>query len=188
MKFFSNLIKSLRSRKFRNNGLNSLFMRDYKVAEENFLKAIEIYPEDEISLLNLGYSLTSEKRFDEAIINLQKAVDCASPVNPAPAIALAMAYYETGKIENANVFLKEALKIDVKHPAVHYYLGLILLKEERFDEATEEFEEVIAEKPTFVQARLLAIGETWLMDKKSQNKKFNKEELKKEIDEKIDDN
>jgi len=184
MKFITNFLKNRKSASSRNKGLNSLIIRDYNEAIINFEKALEIFPDDDISLLNLGYSYTGLKKFDEAKNALVKAVKLASPVNPAPEIALAMVYYETENFDLARNSINNALKIDIKHPAAHYYLGLILLKENRVDEATEEFEEVISEKPTFVQARMLAIGEAYLLEKKI----FGTLSMNNETDINIDNN
>jgi tetratricopeptide (TPR) repeat protein len=169
MGFFTGFFSHFKARKPRNRGLDALYQRNYLDAENAFLEVLEIDQEDSITWLNLGYALTGQKRFEEALGPLEKAVEFASPVNPAPRIALGMAYYELGRNDEARAELQTALKTDVKHPAAHYYLGLILLRENRLDEATEEFEEVISEKPTFVQARLLTIGETYLMKGKLPN-------------------
>lgn len=160
--FLAGLFSGWRSAAPRNEGIDALAERDYPRAETHLRKALELSPDDETALYNLGVALHGQRRYPEAAETLERAVAGAAPVNPAPLIALGMVRYETGDFERARVALRDALRIDVKHPAAHYYLGLILLKEGRVDEATEEFEEVIAERPTFVQARMLALGEGFL--------------------------
>jgi tetratricopeptide (TPR) repeat protein len=166
MGIITNFFKNRKAAPFKNRGMEALLMRNYEEAVSNFEVALIHFPDDDISLLNLGYAYTGLKKYDKAKEVLERAVGLASPVNPAPQIALAMVHYETANFELAKKHIDEALKIDIKHPAAHYYLGLILLKEGRMDEATEEFEEVISEKPTFVQARILAIGESYLLKDK----------------------
>lgn len=120
---------------------------------------------DETILLSLGHALFELRRFAEAVDYLKIAAENASTINPVPSIMLGYAYLKSGDAEEAEKSIKKALKIDVKHPAARYYMGLIHLKRGNVDAATDEFEEVIAEKPTFIQARLLAIGEMFIMSR-----------------------
>lgn len=160
--FLGRLFGGSPARKLCDEGCDLLAERKYAEAEAKLRQAVEAAPEDETSLYNLGLSLHFQRKRQEAAEVLERAVKHAAPVNPAPLIALGMVRYELERFDAARESLQAALRLDCKHPAAHYYLGLILLKEGRVDEATEAFEEVIAERPTFVQARMLALGEGYL--------------------------
>lgn len=160
--FLSRLFGGGPARRLCDEGCDLLAERRYAEAEAKLRAAVDAAPEDETALYNLGLALHFQRRREEAAGILERAVKHAAPVNPAPLIALGMVQYELERFAAARESLLSALRLDCKHPAAHYYLGLILLKEGRVDEATEAFEEVIAERPTFVQARLLALGEGYL--------------------------
>jgi tetratricopeptide (TPR) repeat protein len=159
---FSRFFNSFKARKQFKSGMEYLAARDFSSARGEFEEARKLDPHDDMTLLNLGQVYTELGEYEKAIEALSKAKELASPVNPIPEIYLGYAYYRHGKLDEANEALESALKIDIKHPAAHYYLGLVSLKRGRVEEATEHFEEVVSEKPTFIQARLLAIGEMML--------------------------
>lgn len=147
----------------KDKGISLLEEKKYDEAVSELTAALEKSPEDEIVLLNLGQAYLELRKYDEAVEKLRKAVQKASSVNPVPAIMLGYAYYKADKLDEAEKSIESALKIDSKHPAAYYYRGLISLKRGHVDEATDAFEEVISERPTFVQARLLAIGEMFII-------------------------
>ncbi len=145
-------------------GFDCLDNRQYDRAVEYFRAALEKKPSDNNILMNISHALFELKRFEEAVGYLKTAADKASSVNPVPAIMLGYALYKSERLEEAEAALSAALKIDSKHPAAHYYAGLLNLKKGNIDAATDSFEEVISEKPAFVQARLLAIGEMFIIE------------------------
>ena len=147
----------------KDKGISFLEEKKYDDAITELTEALKKSPDDEIVLLNIGQAFLEIKKYDDAITNLQKAAQKASSVNPVPAIMLGYAYYKADRLDEAEKSIEAALKIDSKHPAAYYYRGLISLKHGRVDEATDAFEEVISERPTFVQARLLAIGEMFII-------------------------
>lgn len=152
----------------KTKGLQLLEDRLFEEAVEELKHAHEkSNGREESILLGLGHAFFELKRFSESIEYLKIAADNASTINPVPSIMLGYAYLKTDNVEEAENSIRKALKIDVKHPAARYYMGLILLKKGNIDAATDEFEEVIAEKPTFVQARLLAIGEMFIMSREN---------------------
>jgi len=157
----------------KKKGLALLEARQYEEAAEQFRAALERSPGDGGLLLNISHALFEQKKFDEAVPYLKTASEKASSINPVPAIMLGYALYKSEKLEEAGQALSAALKIDSKHPAAHYYMGLLNLKLGNIDAATDSFEEVISEKPTFIQARLLAIGEMFIINSEQKTKKAN---------------
>ncbi|HOT75570.1 MAG TPA: tetratricopeptide repeat protein [Candidatus Wallbacteria bacterium] len=156
----------------KKKGLEFLDNKQYEEAAARFKTALEKSPFDQSLLLNISQALFELKRFEEAVGYLKTAAEKASSINPVPAIMLGYALYKLDRLEEAGAALDAALKIDSKHPAAHYYMGLLNLKLGNVDVATDSFEEVISEKPTFIQARLLAIGEMYIID--SERKKAAK--------------
>jgi len=156
----------------KKKGLELLDNKQYEEAAAHFKTALEKAPFDQSLLLNISQALFELKKFEEAVGYLKTAAEKASSINPVPAIMLGYALYKLDRLEEAGAALNAALKIDSKHPAAHYYMGLLNLKLGNVDMATDSFEEVISEKPTFIQARLLAIGEMYIID--SERKKAAK--------------
>ncbi len=154
----------------KKKGLNYLEARQYEEAAEQFKSALEKSPGDNDLLLNISQALFELKKFEDALPYLKTAAAKASSINPVPAIMLGYALYKLDMLDEAGEALNAALKIDSKHPAAHYYMGLLNLKLGNIDIATDSFEEVISEKPTFIQARLLAIGEMFIIN--SERKKI----------------
>ncbi len=157
----------------KKKGLSYLESRQYEEAAEQFKAALEKSPGDNGLLLNISQALFEQKKFEDALPYLKTAAAKASSINPVPAIMLGYALYKLDKLEDAGEALNAALKIDSKHPAAHYYMGLLNLKLGNIDTATDSFEEVISEKPTFIQARLLAIGEMFIINSERKNEKTN---------------
>lgn len=157
----------------KKKGQSFLDSGNYSDAVSHFKAALEKSPDDSGMLLNISQALFELKNYEEAVPYLKTAAAKASSINPVPAIMLGFALYKLDRLDEAGEALKTALKIDSKHPAAHYYTGLLNLKRGNVDSATDSFEEVISEKPTFIQARLLAIGEMYIIDserKKNQSK------------------
>lgn len=144
-------------------GLKYFDEGNYNKAVEHLKEALKIDPSNDKILLSLSQALLELKQYDEALIYLNELVKNVSSINPVPLIMLGYALYNLNRLDEAEEALKKALKIDSKHPAIHYYLGLLNIKKGNIDIATDCFEEVISEKPTFLKARLLAIGELLLL-------------------------
>lgn len=144
-------------------GMSLLDEKRHAEAVEAFIAALEKSPDDIDILLNISHALFELKRHADAIEYLKRAASRASSINPVPEIMLGYAYYKTDALDESKAALERALRIDSKHPAARYYMGLLNLKLGNIDAATDEFEEVISEKPTFMQARLLAIGESFII-------------------------
>ncbi len=154
----------------KSKGMRFLEEKRFEEAVSELKEAVVSSPKDETSLLSLSQALFELKRFEESIEYLKTAAENASSINPVPAIMLGYAYYKTEKVEDARSALERAMKVDSKHPAARYYMGLVHLKSGNIDAATDEFEEVISEKPTFIQARLLAIGEMFIIQNEKNKK------------------
>jgi|GEM_PF-3810033 len=160
--FFKSLFTSNEEKK---KGMALADEKRYGEAAEALREALVKSPNDETVLLALSQALFELKDFASAISYLKTAVQNASSINAVPAIMLGYAYYKIDELGLAREAISNALKIDSKHPAAHYYMGLVELKSGNIDYATDNFEEVISEKPTFIQARLLAIGELFVIER-----------------------
>lgn len=96
--------------------------------------------------------LISDKKFEEAIELLVVVTDKTNK-HSAPYINLAIAYSETGKVQEAEKILLRAIKINPKHPVTNNELGLLYRKTGRFAQAKTAYEKVINAYPQFLPAR-----------------------------------
>ena len=84
--------------------------KDVKNALDYYRKALEIDKNNSNALNGLGYVLAdSEKDLAKAIVYCKRALE-KEPTNPAYLDSLAWAYFKSGAIREANVFIKKARK------------------------------------------------------------------------------
>jgi Tfp pilus assembly protein PilF len=125
---------------------------NYQQSVNNFLKTLELTKNAQLksqvqknislSYLKLGDQLVKSFEYDKAIDNLKKAIEYDQK-NDAAYLALARAYVETGKYDDALVAADNALKFRSKIPkgGVYYYKGLALKNLGKLNEAKAAFEE-----------------------------------------------
>ena len=94
-----------------------------------------------------------EKKEYEAAIELLIEVTNKTDKHSAPYINLAIAYSETGKIQDAENTLLKAIKINPAHPVTNNELALVYRKTGRFSEAKKTYENIIKNFPQFLPAR-----------------------------------
>jgi len=68
----------------------------------------------------------------------------ATPTDVAAQMNLGIALFNLKKVDEAEVHLREALKLNAKLPTAHYYLGLVLVNLKQYAEAEKELELTIA--------------------------------------------
>ena len=101
---------------------------------------------------NQAVKFINKKQYDAAI-ELLVEVTGKTDKHSAPYINLAMAYSETGKIQDAEDTLLKAIKINPAHPVTNNELGLVYRKTGRFAEAQNTYESVIKNYPQFLPVR-----------------------------------
>ena len=101
---------------------------NYKNADKDLLKSLEIYPDDAYVLNYLAYSWLERKyKIDEALEMLEKAY--ASRNNDPYIIdSIGWAYYMVKDYEKAEKFLKRAVELMPEDPVVNDHYGDILWK------------------------------------------------------------
>lgn len=110
--------------------LGSLYERanDFKLAEQSFLSVLEKSPEHAPTLNYLGYM------YAERNVNLDKAHDMLTravgqePENGAYVDSLGWVYFRLGKLDLAEKYLTDAVRLMPRDPTVHEHLGDVLTK------------------------------------------------------------
>jgi len=139
-------------------GLDAASKGETKTAVEMFEKAITLYPTFSRALGELGLLYMRSGKMDKAAKTYESLLavtpnDATAHLNYGIALYnVAIAQINDKKLDEAKetltkaeLELRQALKANSASPSGHYYLGLILIKSKRYDEAQKEMETAIAD-------------------------------------------
>lgn len=121
-------------------GLVYLELARPEQAIEQFRKAVELEPKLAESHFHLGTAYAEARRWEEAVASYRKAL--AQPTLAIPDLVhqnLGLALYNLKRYPEAESSLRFALSLDPKLQAAYYNLGLVLLAENRAQEARAAF-------------------------------------------------
>jgi tetratricopeptide (TPR) repeat protein len=114
-------------------------------AEQFFRQALELDPENAMTLNYLGYMLADKGiRLPEALKMIRKAVEL-EPMNGAYLDSLGWVYFKMGEYELAEENLRQAVARDQTDPALHDHLGELYEKTGRIRLAAAQWELSLAE-------------------------------------------
>lgn len=122
-------------------------------AEKSYLRAIEARPTFALALLNLGRLRTSQKKFEEAINPLTRAVQ-VQPESAETNLLLGEAYIQIRQGSKAIPYLNEAARRG--RPEAHLRLGWLYNAAGMKDKAASEYEEFIKKRPDYSDRKKLA--------------------------------
>ena len=108
---------------------------DVQKADEEFLRAIELNPNYATVHHWYSYFLVSQKRFEEAIVEIKKARELEGPLNISVNTDIGEIYCWAGKYEEADRQLREVLRIEPNYAVAHHVLATNLLQQNRIREA-----------------------------------------------------
>jgi len=114
------------------------FFGDHAVAEANYLKSLELNPENINSHSRLGSLYMKQKDYDKAEVQF-KAVLKDDPKNSFAHNELGNIYKERGDYANAEKEFREFMKYDPTNFHAYHNLGYIYLHLKEFDKAEEVF-------------------------------------------------
>jgi len=109
-------------------------------AQPEFQKAIELDPTYAEAQTNLGVTLAQQGKWSEAVTAYRKALSL--PVYPTPEVAyanLGWAYLNLDKVREAEESYRAAIQLQPKFSQAYYFLGVVLDREGRKDEAKAAF-------------------------------------------------
>ncbi len=109
-------------------------------AQAEFQKAIDLDPAYAEAVTNLGVTLAQQGRWEDAIAAYRKAISL--PIYPSPEIAyanLGWAYLNLGKPREAEESYRAAIQLQPSFAQAYYFLGVVLDREGRKDEAKVAF-------------------------------------------------
>jgi len=129
------------------SGQIELANQNYNYAFAAFKKAVEFMPKSALRFYGLGNTYLADNRPAEALKALQQAIQ----LEPK----MAMAYKKTGDAQRllknkkeAIVAYKNAIQLGYTTPETRYWLGVMLLENERTKEGLQQLEQLAESAPT----------------------------------------
>ncbi len=149
---------------FYRRGIAHERTKQWPLAEADFKKALELFPDQPDVLNYLGYSWIDQGiNLDEGLSMVKKAVELR-PNSGFIIDSLGWAYYRLGRYEDAVVELQRALEQMPSDPVINDHLGDAYWKTGRKLEAVFQWKHALANKPTeedrFKITRKLQVGLT----------------------------
>ena len=125
---------------------------DLPKAEESYLKAIEVDPNQADSYAALASVYNSEKKFDDAAKMSAKANELqgasATGSNPEAVYNQGIIFWNQGKIAEAKAQFEKVIQLDPKMADAQYWYGMALVNEGKLPDAKKPFEEYLKLAPT----------------------------------------
>jgi tetratricopeptide (TPR) repeat protein len=119
---------------------------DVPAAVEPLQKADELEPNHPLTLVALGLALNSRKLYSEAKPALLRALGL-EPENVEAAALLAEAEEGLDDLPAAEASAERALRKDGGHGRANLALGMVRMKQQRYQEARDHFEKAVAGEP-----------------------------------------
>ena len=139
---------------FIEKGWSRLSLGDYEGAETALRRAIELSPNDPQSEALLGWALMLQAKYDDALLTFQQVL-MREPTNALARINVGYICLKKGIFGEAIEHLSKAIRLDNDKKATlyaHFYLGLVYLERDMFEDAQTFFQKTIALGPNLIEA------------------------------------
>ncbi len=139
---------------FIEKGWSRLSLGDYEGAETALLKAIELSPGDVQSVALLGWAQMLQENYDDAMMSFQKVL-MKEPANALARINVGYICLKKKIFGEAIEHLSKAIRLDNDKKATlyaHFYLGLVYLEREMYEDAENFFLKTLAIGPNLIEA------------------------------------
>ncbi len=132
---------------FYQRGIAYERLKEWDKAEPNFLKALDLYPNQPQVLNYLGYSwIDMNMKLDQGLDLIKKAVE-ARPQDGYIVDSLGWAYYRLGRYDEAVTQLEQAVKLRAEDATINDHLGDAYWRAGRKLEATFQWAHARDSKP-----------------------------------------
>jgi tetratricopeptide (TPR) repeat protein len=139
---------------FIEKGWSRLSLGDHEGAEASLNRALELSPNDPQAEALLGWAQMLQEKYDEALLNFQKVL-MRQPANALARINVGYICLKKRIFGEAIEHLSKAIRLDNDRKAVlyaHFYLGLVYLEREMFEDAETFFRKTLALGPNLIEA------------------------------------
>jgi tetratricopeptide (TPR) repeat protein len=139
---------------FVEKGWSRISLGDYAGAEESLTKALQLAPNDPQAESLLGWSQMLLEKYDDALMQFQKVL-MREPGNALARINVGYICLKKGIFGEAIEHLSKAIRLDNDRKATlyaHFYLGLVYLERDMFEDAQTFFQKSLALGPNLIEA------------------------------------
>lgn len=139
---------------FIEKGWSRISLGDYVGAEESLTKALQLVPNDPQAESLLGWAQMLQEKYDEALMQFQKVL-MREPSNALARINVGYICLKKRIFGEAIEHLSRAIRLDSDRKATlyaHFYLGLVYLERDMFEDAQTFFQKTIALGPNLIEA------------------------------------
>ena len=139
---------------FIEKGWSKISLGEYAGAEEALKKALQLSPNDPQAESLLGWALMLQDKFDDALLNFQKVL-VREPQNALARINVGYICLKKRIFGEAIEHLSRAIRLDNDKKATlyaHFYLGLVYLERDMFEDAQTFFQKTLALGPNLIEA------------------------------------
>jgi tetratricopeptide (TPR) repeat protein len=139
---------------FIEKGWSRLSLGDYAGAETALSRALELSPNDPQSEALLGWAQMLNEKYDDALLNFSKVL-MKQPANALARINVGYICLKKRIFGEAIEHLSKASRLDNDRKATlyaHFYLGLVYLEREMYEDAMNFFRKTIALGPNLIEA------------------------------------
>jgi tetratricopeptide (TPR) repeat protein len=135
-------------------GWSLISLGDHAAAEAALVRALALVPNDIQAESLLGWAQMLQEKYDEALLNFQHVLR-REPANALARVNVGYICLKKGIFGEAIEHLSRTIRLDNDRKATlyaHYYLGLLYLEREMFDDAENFLRKAIALGPNLVEA------------------------------------
>ena len=139
---------------FIEKGWSKLSLGDHGGAEAALRRSLELSPNDPQAEALLGWALMLQEKYDDALLMFQKVL-MRQPQNAVARINVGYICLKKGIFGEAIEHLSRAIRLDNDKKATlyaHFYLGLVYLERDMFEDAQIFFRKTIALGPSLIEA------------------------------------
>ncbi len=145
-------------------GWSLMSLGDHAGAEAALSHALSLSPNDPQGLSLLGWAQMLQEKYDEALLNFQRVL-MREPQNSLARVNVGYICLKKKIFGEAIEHLSKALRLDNDRKATlyaHYYLGLLYLEREMYEDAQNFLRKSIALGPNLIEARYELGRARWL--------------------------
>jgi len=139
---------------FIEKGWSRISLGDYAGAEESLGKALNLAPNDPQAVSLLGWAQMLQEKYDDALMQFQKVL-MREPGNALARINVGYICLKKRIFGEAIEHLSRAIRLDTDRKATlyaHFYLGLVYLERDMFEDAQTFFQKTLALGPNLIEA------------------------------------